>query len=117
MVQQAWRLVVWRCGRGERVGARCAALISNISERGRAEDVEQFDDILRNFINEADKYEGRFRNSGGREELGNEKIDAREFAELSIPWHHLATRRITHRAGEYHNGQGDDAFGIEGEEN
>ena len=30
-----------------------AALISNISERDRAKDVEQFDDTLRNFINEA----------------------------------------------------------------
>ena len=37
-----------------------AALISNISERDRAKDVEQFDDILRNFINETNKYEGRF---------------------------------------------------------
>ena len=32
----------------------------NISERGRAKDVEQSDDILRNFINEKNKYEGRF---------------------------------------------------------
>ena len=38
----------------------CEALISNISERDRAKDVEQFDDILRNFINETNKYEGRF---------------------------------------------------------
>ena len=37
-----------------------AALISNISGRDRAEDVEQFDDILRNFIDETNKYEGRF---------------------------------------------------------
>ena len=36
-----------------------AALISNISERDRAKDVEQFVDILRNFINETSKYEGR----------------------------------------------------------
>ena len=32
-----------------------AALISNISERDRAKDVEQFDDILRAFINETNK--------------------------------------------------------------
>ena len=37
-----------------------AALISNISERDRVKDVEQFDDIFRNFINETNKYEGRF---------------------------------------------------------
>ena len=39
-----------------------AALISNISERDRAKDVEQFDDILRNFINETNTYDGRFGN-------------------------------------------------------
>ena len=38
----------------------CAALISNVSERDRAKDVQQFDDILRSFINETNKYEGRF---------------------------------------------------------
>ena len=35
-------------------------LISNISERDRANDVEQFDDILSNFIKETNKYAGRF---------------------------------------------------------
>ena len=34
-----------------------AALISNISEKDRAKDVEQFDDILRTFINEMNKFE------------------------------------------------------------
>ena len=37
-----------------------AALISNISERDHAKDKEQSDDILRNFINEMNKYEGWF---------------------------------------------------------
>ena len=37
-----------------------AALISDISERGPAKDVEQFDDIIRNFINDTNKYERRF---------------------------------------------------------
>ena len=37
-----------------------AALISNICERDRAKHVGQFDDILRNFVNETNKYEGRF---------------------------------------------------------
>ena len=37
-----------------------AALISNISERDRAKDVEQFDDILRTFITETNKFENRF---------------------------------------------------------
>ena len=37
-----------------------AALISNISERDRVKYVEQFDDILKNFINETNKYEPGF---------------------------------------------------------
>ena len=37
-----------------------AALISNISEKDRARDVEQFDDILRTFTNEMNKFESRF---------------------------------------------------------
>ena len=37
-----------------------AALISNITERDRAKDVEQFDDILRTFTNEMTKFENRF---------------------------------------------------------
>ena len=36
------------------------ALISNISEKDRAKDVEQFDDILRTFINEMNKFQSRF---------------------------------------------------------
>ena len=36
------------------------ALISNISERDRAKDVEQFDDFLRTLINEMNKVENRF---------------------------------------------------------
>ena len=38
----------------------CAALISNISENDRARDVEQFDDTLRTFTNEMNKFESRF---------------------------------------------------------
>ena len=37
-----------------------AALISNVSEKDRAKDVEQFNDILRTFINEMNKFESRF---------------------------------------------------------
>ena len=46
-----------------------AALISNTSERDRAKDVEQFDDILRNFLNETNKYEGRFGKSETKKRL------------------------------------------------
>ena len=37
-----------------------AALISNISEKDRGKDVEQFDDILRTFINDMNTFENRF---------------------------------------------------------
>ena len=37
-----------------------AALISNISGRDRAKEVEQFDDILRTLIKEMNKFENRF---------------------------------------------------------
>ena len=40
--------------------AAYAALISNISEKDRAKDVNQFDDIWRTFINEMNKFESRF---------------------------------------------------------
>ena len=61
---EAWHLIVRRYDQkntSDRSWAY-AALISNISERDRAKDVEQFDDILRNFINETNKYEGSFGN-------------------------------------------------------
>ena len=38
----------------------CAALVSNIFERDRATEVEQFDDILRTFINQTNNFENRF---------------------------------------------------------
>ena len=37
-----------------------AAPIRNISERDRATDVEQFDDVLRTFINETNTFDNRF---------------------------------------------------------
>ena len=37
-----------------------AAQNSNISEKDRAKDVEHFDDILRTFTNEMNKFENRF---------------------------------------------------------
>ena len=60
---EAWHVIVRRYdlrNTSDRSSAY-AALTSNISERDRAKDVEQFDDILRNFINETNKYEGTFR--------------------------------------------------------
>ena len=37
-----------------------SALISNISDKDWAKDVEQFDDVLRTFINDTNKFENRF---------------------------------------------------------
>ena len=59
---EAWHLIVWRYDQrntSDRSSAY-AALTSNVSERDRAKDVEKCDDILRNFSNETNKYEGRF---------------------------------------------------------
>ena len=59
---QAWHLIVRRYDQrntSDRSSAN-AALISNITERDRAKDVEQFDDILRTFTNEMTKFENRF---------------------------------------------------------
>ena len=46
-----------------------AALISNISEKDRAKDVEQFDDIVRTFTNEMNKFENRFGKIGDEEKM------------------------------------------------
>ena len=58
---EAWHVIARRYGQRDTSdrSSASAALISNISERDRAKDVEQFDDILRNFINETNRYEGR----------------------------------------------------------
>ena len=59
---EAWDMIVRRYDQrntSDRSSAY-AALINNGSERDRAKDVEQFDDILRNLINTTNKYEGRF---------------------------------------------------------
>ena len=59
---EAWHAIVRRYDQRNMSGKKSAhaALISNISEKDRAKDVEQFDDILRTFTNEMDKFENRF---------------------------------------------------------
>ena len=60
-----------------------AALISNMSEKDRAKDVEQFDDILRTFINEMNKFESRFGAIRDEEKIARgQEVNARELAEL-----------------------------------
>ena len=60
---EAWHATVRRYGQSNMSdkNSAYAALISNMSEKDRAKDVEQLDDILRTFTNEMNKYENRFR--------------------------------------------------------
>ena len=46
-----------------------AALITNISERGRAKDVQHFDDIVRPIINDTNKFENRFGTNRDEEDM------------------------------------------------
>ena len=59
---EAWHAIVRRYDQRNMSdkNSAYAALISNISKKDRAKDVEQFDDILRTFINEMNKFESRF---------------------------------------------------------
>ena len=59
---EAWHAIVRRYDQRNMSDKKLAyaALISNISEKDRAKDVEQLDDILRTFINEMNKFESRF---------------------------------------------------------
>ena len=75
---EAWRLIVRRYDQRNTSNrsATYAALISNIRERDRAKDIDQCDDILRNFMNETNKYEGTFGSTRGEEKILAVKIDA-----------------------------------------
>ena len=59
---ETWHAVVRRHGQRDMSdnNSAYAALISNITEKDRAKDVEQFDDILSTFTNEMNKFECRF---------------------------------------------------------
>ena len=59
---EAWHAIVRRYDQRNmsHKSSACEALFSNISEKDRARDVEQFDDILRTFTNEMNKLENRF---------------------------------------------------------
>ena len=54
-----------------------AALSSNISEKDRAQDVEQFDDILRTFTNEMNKFESRFGKIRDEEKMPESQLSYR----------------------------------------
>ena len=59
---EAWHAIVRRCDQRNMSdkNSAYAALISNISEKDRAKDMELFDDILRTFTDEMHKFENRF---------------------------------------------------------
>ena len=58
---EAWHAIVRRYDQRKMSdkNSAYAALISNISEKDRAKDVEQFGDILRTFMHEMNKFENR----------------------------------------------------------
>ena len=61
-------------------------LTNNISEKDRAKHVEQFDDILRTFINEVDKFESKLGAIRDEEkDARGQEVNARELAELQVP--------------------------------
>ena len=59
---EAWHAIVRRYDQRNMSdkNSAYAALISNISERGRAKDLEQFDDIFRTILCNTNKFENRF---------------------------------------------------------
>ena len=66
---EAWRAIVRRYDQRNTSCKKSAfaALISNISGRDRAKEVEQFDNILRTVINETNKFENTFGTIGDEE--------------------------------------------------
>ena len=79
---EAWHLIVRRHDQSNTSdrSSGFAALVSNISELDGAKDVEQLDDILQDEQVRRKVCE----NPRRREDSGSEKVDAREFAELSV---------------------------------
>ena len=59
---EAWHAIVRRYDQRNMSdkSSACSALISNIPEKDRGKDVEQFDDILKMFTNEMNKFASRF---------------------------------------------------------
>ena len=62
MGSEAWHAIARRMARGtcQTTTQHTQHKISNLSERDRAKDVEQLDDILTTSINETSKFENRF---------------------------------------------------------
>ena len=84
---EAWHAIVRRYDQRNMSdkSSAYAALISNIFEKDRAKDVEQFDDILRTFTNEMNKFESRFGKIRDEEKmLAVKKKKAGKFTELQI---------------------------------
>ena len=76
---EAWRAIVRRFDQRNMSdkSSAYAALSSNISEKDRAQDVEQFDDILRTFTNEMNKFESRFRKIRDEEKMRESQLSYR----------------------------------------
>ena len=68
---EAWHAIVRRYDQRNMSdkNSAYAALISNISEKDRAKDVEQFDDVLRTFTNDVNNLENRFGKNRDEEKM------------------------------------------------
>ena len=79
-----------------------AALISDFSEKDRAKDVEQFDDILRTFTNEMNKFENRFGAIRDEEKmLAVKKLMPESLLDLQVQRNDIVTQRNHHCTGEH----------------
>ena len=83
---EAWHAIVRRYEQRNMSDKKsaCAALISNICEKDRAKDVEQFDDILRTFTNDVNTFEKNWQDQRRGEDSCSQEIDARKIAELPV---------------------------------
>ena len=102
---EAWRAIVSRYDQRNMSDKKSAyaALMSNISERDRAKDVEQFDDILRTFINEMHKFENRFGKIRDEEKMLEVKKLVPECVELQVQRNDDVVQRTPRCAGEHHH--------------
>ena len=102
----AWHPIVRRYDQRNMsdINSAYTALISNISERDRAKDVEQFDDILRTFTNEMNKLENRPGKIRDEEKmLAVKKLMPESFADLQVPRNNDVVQRTPRCAGEHHH--------------
>ena len=116
---EAWHLIVRRYDQRNtsNLSSAYAALNSNISERDRAKDAEQLDDILRNIINETNKYEEGFGNLRDEEKiLAVNKLMLEILLNYRLRGSTLPHEEVLIALENIIIDKGHDTFGIQGEE-